>query len=298
MYVAIFNQKQILFCEPTPIQKALYEHIICLPDYELLRYGNAPCDCGVNRAIFAGYKRLRTKKERINYQRMHRDDIVRRKKCCYQTPMNPNRESDDDPWVHPDAALWRCQHEEDKACEMCPYCIQFPAYNKLYKLSSHAALLLAERDPNSLEAGSQAWKDAAKDVAFAKVAIPPHILKELPVGGSNPYVRHDGIMNDHAKLSGKMDKLDKLLQVFDQQGKNRVLLFSHFVKTLNLIQQFVQARGYSFLRLDGSTSTPDRQKLVDTFQNDPTIFLFLMSTKAGGLGLNLTVSAPVLCDKI
>lgn len=258
-----------------------------LPDYELLRYSNSPCDCGVNRSIFEGYKRLHNRNERVEFLRRHKDDITRRKKCCYKIPENPNRESDDDPFILPNAVLWRFQHEEDEECEMCPYCVQFPAYNKLYKLSSHAALLLAERDPSSLVEGSQSWTDAAKDLAFARVAIPPDLLSELP-GGSNPYVIQDGIMNDHAMLSGKMDKLDKLLRVFDQ-GANRVLLFSHYVKTLNLIQQFVQSRGYSFLRLDGQTSTPDRQKLVDRFQNDPTIFLFLMSTKAGGLGLNLTV---------
>lgn len=160
-----------------------------------------------------GYKQLRTAKERINYQRMHRDDIKRRKKCCYKTPANPDRGSDDQPWILPDAVLWRFQHEDDEECLKCPYCIQFPAYNKLYKLSSHAALLLAERDPHSLEVGSSAWKDATKDVAFAKVAIPPEMLSELPGGESNPYVRQDGIMNDHAKLSGTSGKLVSLCEI-------------------------------------------------------------------------------------
>ena len=237
-----------------------------------------------------GYKRLRTRKERIEYQRMHRDDIKRRKECCYKIPENPHRDVAGQPWIHPDAAIWRAQHEDDEQCDYCPFCIGFPAMKKLERLSSHAALLLAEQDPDSLkDKNSAAWKEATKQVEFAKVAIPPEILSELPCSDSNPYVRQDGIMNDHAKLSGKMEKLDKLLRLFDQ-GKNRVLLFSHYTKTLDLIQQFVQARGYSFLRLDGSTSTPDRQKLVDLFQSNETIFLFLMSTKAGGLGLNLTVS--------
>lgn len=283
------KNETILFCEPTAIQKAMYLHILTLPDFELLRYANAPCDCGVNRGIFMGYKRLRTQKERIHYTRMHKNDIKKRKECCYTTPLNPAREGDDEPLINPNAALWRFQHPEDEQCEMCPYCVQFPAINKLYKLSNHAALLLAEQDPDSLEEGSEKWIAATKDVAFAKAAIPPQILAELPGGDTNPYVRQDNVMNDHAKFSGKFDKLDKLLRAFDR-GDNRVLIFSHYTKTLDLIQQFVSACGYSYLRLDGSTSTPERQKLVDQYQNDPTIFLFLISTKAGGLGLNLTVS--------
>lgn len=263
-----------------------------------------------------GYKQMRSTKERIEYQRRHKQDIVKRKKCCYPTPENPGRGDDGQPSILPDAVLWRAQHPDDEQCIKCPYCIQFPAYTKLYKLSSHAALLLAERDPSSFAQGSDGWTSATKDVAFAKAAIPSDILSELPGSDTNPYVRQDGIMNDHAKMSGKMEKLDKLLRAFDN-GVNRVLLFSHYVKTLDLIQvrmgtrcflpvmmyeyakflissslqQFVQARGcYTYLRLDGNTSTPDRQKIVDKFQTDPTIFLLLMSTKAGGLGLNLTVS--------
>lgn len=240
-----------------------------------------------------GYRRLRTQKEKINYQRMHRNDIKRRKECCYVTPVNPAKDDEGEPWAHPDAAIWRFQHKEDEACENCPYCIMFPACAKLYRLSSHAALLMASADPDSFPPGSENWKNAAKEVAFAKVAIPPHILAELPGSAKNPYVRQAGVMDDHAKLSGKMDKLDTLLRVFDR-GSNRVLLFSHFTTTLDLIQQFVSSRGYSYVRLDGNTSTPERQKLCDRFQSDDTIFLFLISTKAGGLGLNLTVSVCLL----
>ena len=285
---------QILFCELTDMQKALYQHILQLPDYELLRYANAPCDCGENRRFFTEYQRLRTKEERIAYQRRNREKIIRRKKCCYQIPKNPNWDPDDpdddeQPLIFPTAVLWRFQHENDEQCDYCPFCISFPAFSKLYLLSNHAALLLSEKDPSSHVEGSQPWRDATKAVAFAEAAIPQDILRHMPGSRSNPYVRDDGIMNDHAMMSGKMKMLDKLLRKFDQVGNNRILLFSHYTKTLDLIQQFVSACGYSFVRLDGSTSAPDRQKLVDRFQKDSSIFLFLISTKAGGLGLNLTV---------
>jgi SNF2 family DNA or RNA helicase len=285
------KEETVIFCELTEIQKRLYEYVLTLPDFELLKYAHAPCDCGVNRSIFMGYKRLRDNKERVAYLRRHRDDVTKRKDCCYKTPLNPFRDEEGQPFIHPMAPLWMSQHEDDEECKQCPFCIMFPALNKLYKLASHSCLIQAEHDPNGLDVGTHAWNAAIKDVEFAKVAIPPDILSQLP-GGS--YIMQDGIMNDHAKLSGKMQKLEKLLKIFSA-GNNRVLLFSHWTKTLDVIQQFVQARGYSFIRLDGSTSQQKRQLLVDRFQKDKTIFIFLISTKAGGLGLNLTGTYDVVC---
>jgi len=63
---------------------------------------------------------------------------------------------------------------------------------------------------------------------------------------------------------------------------------------LDLIENCVKARGYKFLRLDGSTSTKKRQTLVDNFQKDDSYKAFLISTKAGGLGLNLTAANKVI----
>ena len=72
------------------------------------------------------------------------------------------------------------------------------------------------------------------------------------------------------------------------------MIFSYSTKTLDLIENCVKAHGYRFLRLDGSTSTRKRQALVDKFQNDDSFKAFLISTKAGGLGLNLTAANKVI----
>lgn len=72
------------------------------------------------------------------------------------------------------------------------------------------------------------------------------------------------------------------------------MIFSYSTKTLDLIENCVKAHGYRFLRLDGSTNTRKRQTLVDKFQNDDSYKAFLISTKAGGLGLNLTAANKVI----
>ena len=69
-----------------------------------------------------------------------------------------------------------------------------------------------------------------------------------------------------------------------------MLLFCHSVKMLNIIEQLITRAGYHFARLDGSTRQQDRQQLCDDFNSSASLFLFLISTTAGGLGLNLTAA--------
>ena len=68
----------------------------------------------------------------------------------------------------------------------------------------------------------------------------------------------------------------------------QVLVFSHSVRMLDIIERLIIMTGYVYLRLDGSTKQQDRQTQVDRFNNSASVFLFLISTTAGGLGLNLT----------
>jgi DNA excision repair protein ERCC-6-like 2 len=295
------KNERVVFCELSPLQKRIYQHMMTLPDIVLVKYANAPCECGINQSIFQGFKQMRSEKEKIAYQRNHRNDIVPRKSCCHKRPLNIFRFHSGEEFYDPRAPLWRWQHEKlvqqdsfnvDTAidCKSCPYCISFAVLDKLYKLSSHVSLLQLTKHPDDLTKGSRAWKDAKKALDFAKVAFPEDVLSMLP-GGS--YIREDGIMDDHASLSGKMKMLSDLLSEFNRRDA-RILLFSFSTQTLDLIQNFVKAQGYSYLRLDGNTPTRARQGLVDMFQKDNSIFLFLISTKAGGLGLNLTAANVVI----
>jgi len=129
-----------------------------------------------------------------------------------------------------------------------------------------------------------------KDLEFAKVFLTPDILEILP---GKSCIRDDSIMDDHIMLSGKMQALDSYLHSYDKAG-NKVLIFSYSTNTLNLIEKYVRGKGYTFLRLDGSVPTCKRQSLIDQFQTDKGKFLFLISTKAGGLGLNLTAANRVI----
>eukprot|EP01135_Chromosphaera_perkinsii_P008600 Nk52_evm42s1401 gene=Nk52_evmTU42s1401 len=86
--------------------------------------------------------------------------------------------------------------------------------------------------------------------------------------------------------SGKMLVVDSLLRMWYDQ-KHRVLLFSQTRQMLDLIEAFVVEKGYTFRRMDGNTNINQRQALIDEFNKRKDIFVFLLTTKVGGLGVNL-----------
>ncbi|XP_078429720.1 DNA repair/recombination protein isoform X2 [Wolffia australiana] len=90
------------------------------------------------------------------------------------------------------------------------------------------------------------------------------------------------------ELSGKMQVLARLLANLRLKTDDRIVLVSNYTQTLDLFTQLCRERRYPYLRLDGTTSIGKRQKLVNRF-NDPSKdeFVFLLSSKAGGCGLNL-----------
>jgi SNF2 family DNA or RNA helicase len=99
----------------------------------------------------------------------------------------------------------------------------------------------------------------------------------------------DGI--DPASASGKLDLFGELLEeVID--GGHRVLVFSQFVSMLTLVRERLTAEGIEHCYLDGSTA--DREAVVEKFQKSDAIPVFLISLKAGGVGLNLTGADTVI----
>ena len=87
--------------------------------------------------------------------------------------------------------------------------------------------------------------------------------------------------------SGKLVLLDKLLAKLRTEG-HRVLIFSQFVIMLRLLADFLNARRYSFEQLDGSVTGDARQMAIDQYcRPGSDIFAFLLSTRAGGVGINL-----------
>ncbi|KAF8463601.1 SNF2 family N-terminal domain-containing protein [Kalaharituber pfeilii] len=101
------------------------------------------------------------------------------------------------------------------------------------------------------------------------------------------------LMRRFVSDSGKLAALDKLLMEL-KAGGHRVLLYFQMTRMMDLAEEYLSYRNYKYLRLDGSSKVEDRRDMVNDFQTRPEIFLFLLSTRAGGLGLNLTAADCVI----
>jgi DNA helicase INO80 len=92
---------------------------------------------------------------------------------------------------------------------------------------------------------------------------------------------------------GKLARLDALLKQL-KEGGHRVLLYFQMTRMIDLMEEYLTYRNYKYCRLDGSTKLEDRRDTVADFQTRPDIFVFLLSTRAGGLGINLTSADTVI----
>jgi len=111
-------------------------------------------------------------------------------------------------------------------------------------------------------------------------------------------VPEDGVpIEDLISASGKLAVLDRMLQKL-KEGGHRVVLFSQFTSMLDILQDFLTLRGYTYARLDGSTNRVQRSIDIAAFNRpDSPMFAFLLSTRAGGLGVNLqTADTCILFD--
>jgi non-specific serine/threonine protein kinase len=99
------------------------------------------------------------------------------------------------------------------------------------------------------------------------------------------------ILNETEKFENHSIKLDELArEIAENIGNHKALVFSQFLGMLALIREKLRELGVKYEYFDGSTSAPDREKAIQAFQNDDETRVFLISLKAGGVGLNLTAA--------
>lgn len=93
--------------------------------------------------------------------------------------------------------------------------------------------------------------------------------------------------------SGKIIQLKKILDQTISKGE-KILIFSLFTQVLDILEKVLSLFDMKFVRLDGSTKVDERHDTIDIFNEDPTIPIFLLSTKAGGFGINLVAANNVV----
>ena len=154
----------------------------------------------------------------------------------------------------------------------------FPAIANLQKLANHLAILIPQ--------GIDPIEKQEKDLVMLKAAL-PNSWKEL-------YETRGSITHySNTEFCGKWKVLKKLL-TFWHDGGDKVLIFSHSVRLLRMLRSLFQNTAYNVSYLDGSMSYEERSRAVNDYNADAAQFVFLISTKAGGVGLNITSANKVV----
>ncbi|XP_071482267.1 DNA excision repair protein ERCC-6-like [Diadema antillarum] len=127
-------------------------------------------------------------------------------------------------------------------------------------------------------------------ITLRKICNHPDLVSGGPKIYSHQNLADDDLTEDQRfgywKRSGKMIVVESLLKLWKKQN-HRVLLFSQSKQMLDIMEDYVKDY-YTYMRMDGTTSIGSRQPLINKFNSDPNIFLFLLTTRVGGLGVNLT----------
>ena len=155
-------------------------------------------------------------------------------------------------------------------------------------------LILSEEDKEEKEQTTNAWKRLnSLLMQLRKICNHPYLIP-----GADPSMKSDGsTINTNETIitaSKKMMLLDRILPKL-LLNQSRVVMFSQFTSMLDILEDYLNYRGYEYVRLDGSTSRVRRTLDLRVFnRKKSTIFIYLMSTRAGGLGLNCQTADTVI----
>ncbi|KAF9892899.1 hypothetical protein FE257_000491 [Aspergillus nanangensis] len=137
------------------------------------------------------------------------------------------------------------------------------------------------------------WSSSNPDIIFEELKLYNDFECHMMCVNHPKSLGKFALRNDEWMESGKVDKVCELLKRFTENG-DRTLIFSQFTLVMDILEQVLENQHLGFVRLDGRTSVEDRQSILDAFHERTDIPVFLLSTKAGGAGINLACANKVI----
>lgn len=137
---------------------------------------------------------------------------------------------------------------------------------------------------------------AKKQIAAKKLDNVVMQLRQVcnsPLNFYDPFPNGEGLDETIITSSGKMLLLDRFLPALFERG-HKVLIFSQFKTQLDILTDYCEYRGYNACRIDGGVGQKDRAQQIELFNQDPEFKIFLLSTRAGGQGINLASADTVI----
>ncbi|KAB2062754.1 hypothetical protein ES319_A10G173700v1 [Gossypium barbadense] len=147
---------------------------------------------------------------------------------------------------------------------------------------------LLQKDLEVVNAGGERKRLLNIAMQLRKCSNHPYLFQGAEPGP--PYTTGDHLITN----AGKMVLLDKLLPKLKERD-SRVLIFSQMTRLLDILEDYLMFRGYLYCRIDGNTGGEDRDASIESFNKPGSEkFVFLLSTRAGGLGINLATADVVI----
>ncbi|RPA96205.1 hypothetical protein L873DRAFT_1257244 [Choiromyces venosus 120613-1] len=141
--------------------------------------------------------------------------------------------------------------------------------------------------------GEETYKNCSQEIIYEDMEVMNDLeLNKLCVMNPKTLGKH-ALKRKEWMGSGKVEAMIKLLMEMREKG-DRVLIFSQFTQVLDLLELVMTTLGLGFLRIDGSTPVDMRQDMIDQYHEEEDIMTFLLSTKAGGFGINLACANRVV----
>eukprot|EP00928_Gymnodinium_smaydae_P023274 TRINITY_DN19272_c0_g1_i1.p1 TRINITY_DN19272_c0_g1~~TRINITY_DN19272_c0_g1_i1.p1 ORF type:complete len:846 (+),score=184.67 TRINITY_DN19272_c0_g1_i1:163-2538(+) len=248
---------RIVPCPLSDVQRAAYRNLIASPDFQLALGKRKLCICGAGRPCFCGTGPV--------WRYIHRRQA--------------EQKGLEDEWAAADECSCRGRSP--------PRCLSLSLIVILQRVTNHIEQLKPDAQPprDSAEEAQQGLMRELCDLAFAGIehnlCTQRRVANRLQLGSPD--------------ACGKMQVLLPLLRHWRRKGQ-KVLVFSRSTQLLDILEACLWQQGWSpqVLRLDGTTAPGMRQRLVDEFNASSTRGVFLISTRAGGVGLNLTSASVVV----
>lgn len=173
------------------------------------------------------------------------------------------------------------------------HCILHRYFYTSDKLEQLGKLLLGE--PEYLDSTQGNYITIIQDMVIQDLQVSSDYEIDIFLKNCSKKMERFRMPEERYTESGKLSiLLNQILPQIEENGE-KVLVFSQFTSVLNIIQEMLERfQRWKYARMDGQTPVAERQKIIDGFVENPDVMVFLLSTKAAGLGINLTVANVVI----
>ena len=270
----------VVVCEMSEEQRKIYKRIWAEPEIQAIIHAREPCPCGKMFEVQTD--------DGVVLQRRTR------KICCDRLFFSHLKkrlgEDEDEETASREAPAWEeytklrvageVSGEDYRVVGLAEYPMKYQAI--LMDVATHLALAFPDkRDQKSNDPADR--ERYRRQLEYVQKLYPDDW--QARIQQSN--------VGDRPEYCGKWRVMKELLKAWKKEGA-KVLIFSRRIGVLDYIAAYIEMEAHEYRRLDGSTPQMKRQANVDQFNNDPSIFIFLISIAAGGVGLNLTSANKVI----